>query len=131
ARFRWHGGNHTGPLSPYFAEAVDGRGKGLDKTFRAADFPPALAALKTIAYRNVFTAAGLPWLGAREFRKPSRSFWRAICTGPNPTITLARIIWFMLVGKLFNRFLWGRRFVQMTTALRRHWRNRKSPALRP
>ena len=131
ARFRWHGGNHTGPLSPYFADAVDGRVKVLDKAFRAADFPPALAALIPIAYRNVYTAAGLRWLGAREFRKASRSFWRAICTGPNPTITLARIIWFMLVGKLFNRFLWGRRFVQMTTALRRHWRNRKSPALRP
>src|SRR5262249_48349705 len=126
AQFRRHGGNLTSPLSRYFADTLNGRVKILDKAFSSADLLPVIVAMKPIAYRNMYIGIGFRWLHAREFRKAGRFFWRAMCVGGNPAVTLAHVIWFLLTWGFFSRFTWGRRFVKEIADLRRRWRNQRS-----
>ena len=131
AKFRLHDGNITGSSSPLFAEHLDGRQWVLDKAFAAEELMPSIAAVRPIAYRNVYTEAGFCWLAAGRLPNALHSFGRALRTEANPFVTLARIVWFVLVWKFFNRFSWGRRFVETTADLRRQWRLRKGIRNRP
>jgi hypothetical protein len=122
AQARYHDGNTTGPRSPLFADALDGRAKVLDKFFRGASLPLYILAMKSIAYRNVHTAACKRWLLVGEFRKASRSLGRAFRSGANPVWVLVRIACFAVRCTLLDRFAWGRRLVRTMAEFRRGWR---------
>lgn len=94
AQARHHEGNTTGPGSPLFIEAIDGRRKVLDKFFTDASLPISIVAMKPIAYRNLHTEACIRWVRIGKIGKASRSLWQALRSGAEPTWVLVRIAQF-------------------------------------
>src|SRR5262249_52459656 len=70
ARIRWHDDTLTGPASPRLAEVLGARSQPLDKLFREPDLPPAVRAMRAVAYANVDLFRGQRWLQAG---KPGRA----------------------------------------------------------
>jgi glycosyltransferase involved in cell wall biosynthesis len=123
-RFRLHETNLTGPDSFHFAESLENRRRVLDKIFAEPNLPSAAIALRPVAYRNVYTTAGLQWLHKRHFRDAVSLFALAFRAGGNPIVTATRIVWFVLNWELFSRYGWSRRFATEVANLRRRWRDR-------
>jgi glycosyltransferase involved in cell wall biosynthesis len=122
ARFRWHSGNITGRDSALFRQTLEGRSAVLDKLFRDPALPPAVRAMRAVAYRNVHVGVGLRWLGERAYRRALRAFGRALGCGANPLDTALRIAWFTLAWEVLPRFAWGRRLNEWQSDVRRRWR---------
>ena len=94
----------------------------LDKLFGDPALPPAVLAMRAVAYRNVHVGVGLRWLGARAYRNALRAFGRALRCGANPLETSVHIAWFVVSWEILERFAWGRRLVAWQSAARRRRR---------
>ena len=119
AHIRWHDGNLTGLRSSSLRSVLESRSAVLDKAFARADLTPAEQAMKPIAYRNVYTFAGLRWLDAGKRPEARAAFRQALRAGGDPGLTCLRILWAILRAKILSRFSWGRRSMQLLADLRR------------
>ncbi len=108
AHVRSHEGSATGKTSLSFAAFLKERNKVLDKFFARSDLPPRIAAMRNIAYRNLYIFIGNMWIGARRPRRALGSFVRAFSVGGNPIATAARIAWFGVVVRLISQTSLGR-----------------------
>jgi glycosyltransferase involved in cell wall biosynthesis len=115
---RGHEGSTTGAHSQSFAAFLGLRGKVLDKFFARADLAPEIAAMKTMAYRNLYVFEGNMWIGAGKWGLAFRAFTRAVRTGGAPLDTLARILWFGLGARVLGRTSAGRHLMQWDSARR-------------
>jgi hypothetical protein len=127
ARIRLHDANMTRRNSPTFSAITEGRTHILDKVFATADLPPAIHAMKPIAYRNAYIFMGFRWLDTGRLRAAPREFGRAVRVGGTPLGTVARIAW-MLGRSFLPRFALGRWALRVAQPLRRRWRHGKQPA---
>jgi Glycosyltransferases involved in cell wall biogenesis len=126
ARFRYHDGNTTGTHSPFFLEHLSGRRRALDKIFNQPKLPSDILTMKPVAYRNLYLWVGRCWLELQEYKRALHSFWCAVRVGGNPPLTLAEIVWVVLVTKFFWRYTWGRRFAEGMAILRRRFREMRT-----
>lgn len=115
---RGHDGSMTGAQSESFAAFLGLRGKVLDKFFARDDLAPEIAAMKTIAYRNLYVFEGNMWIGAGNRARAVRAFTRALRTGGVSVDTVARIAWFGVGVRALGRFRAGRRVMQWDSARR-------------
>jgi glycosyltransferase involved in cell wall biosynthesis len=121
-RIRWHDRNFTGPSSPHFALVLNARTAPLDKLFSDPDLPPAVRAMKSAAYTNVYLFRGLRWLQKRGFKRAGREFAFALRTSEQPLTTGIRIAWFALAVPVLTQTASGRRAVGALAALRQRRR---------
>jgi glycosyltransferase involved in cell wall biosynthesis len=112
AYVRGHDGEITGKTGPSFAAFLDSRHKVLDKFFSRDDLPPHIAAMRPVAYRNLYVFVGNMWVGAGNWSQALPAFVRAIRAGGNPVTTAARIAWFSLAVRLLSRSARGRAFLR-------------------
>ncbi len=122
ALIRSHDSNTTNVQSESFAAFLGLRVRVLDKFFARTDLVPEIAALKTMAYRNLFVFEGNLWLGAGNRRRAFRAFARALRRGGAPGATLTRILWFTVATRLLSKTQAGRRLMQWNST--RRLRNR-------
>ena len=124
ARFRVHEGNTTHRTLAAFADYLEGRPRVLDKLFSRPDLPPAVQAMRPMAYERLYMGVGLCWLQTRQMRKALRSFGKAIRLSGNPVVSPVRIIWHTLVWEVLSKYSWGRRLVEWQAGLFTQWRSR-------
>jgi glycosyltransferase involved in cell wall biosynthesis len=115
---RGHDGSTTNAQSQSFAAFLSLRGKVLDKFFARDDLAPEIAAMKTIAYRNLYVFEGNMWIGAGNWGRAFGAFARAVRRGGAPLNTLARIVWFSVAARALNTTQPGRRLMQWDSARR-------------
>jgi glycosyltransferase involved in cell wall biosynthesis len=115
---RGHDGSTTGAQSESFAAFLGLRRKVLDKFFARGDLAPEVAAMKTMAYRNLYVFEGNMWFGAGNRDRALRAFARAVRTGGAPGATLARIFWFTLATRILSKTQAGRHLMQWDSARR-------------
>jgi len=123
-RFRWHEGNLTGAASPLFAAVLETRTRPLDKLFARPSLPPAVVAMKSTAYENVYVFCCIRWTHVRNFGAAWREIKRALRIAENPAETIVRIAWFIFVDEVLARSRLGRRLAGGLTAARRRVRGR-------
>jgi glycosyltransferase involved in cell wall biosynthesis len=121
AEVRWHDDSLTGLMSPQLAAVLDARTVPLDKLFRDPDLPPAVRAMQSIAYTNVYLHRGRRWLQARHLRRAGREFGLALRTSNEPWATVIRIVWLAAVAPALQCYSLGRRLLSWL-AERRHER---------
>lgn len=119
AEFRVHPGRTTGGASSRFVTLTLDRVRVLNKLFARSDLPLEAAAIKRVAYRNVYIDVGLRWLSVRNWRETLRYFGKATRVYPDRGITLLRIIYLILVYNLLSKWTWGTRLVHGLAAWRR------------
>lgn len=127
ARIRWHEGNLTGPGSPRFAEVLDARSGPLDKLFRDPALPPAVRAMRSLAYANVDLFRGQRWLQAGKPGRALRSLGSAVRTSDHRVTMLARVVWFTVARPVLGRWGPGRRAMDALADVRRWRRITPSP----
>ncbi len=121
AHYRWHDGNLTGPRSARFESVLQTRTAPLDKFFAQADLPAPIAAMRPVAYENVYLFRGQRWLDAGAFRRAGREFDAALRISQTRPRTVLRIVWFAFVTRQFGRTRWGAALIARLTHLRRRW----------
>jgi len=112
ALVRDHDQRTTGGRKPAYAAFLGSRHKVLDKFFSRTDLPPHVAAMKTVAYRNVYVYGGVVSLESGDWRGAFPFFLRAVRRGGNPAATVARILWFTLGAPILERTAAGRNFLR-------------------
>jgi glycosyltransferase involved in cell wall biosynthesis len=117
---RGHDAGTTNAQSQSFAPFLGLRGQVLDKFFARDDLAPEIAAMKTIAYRNLYVFEGNMWIGAGNWRRALEAFWRALRANGGSAGTLARIVWFSLAARALARPATGQRLMQWDSARRLH-----------
>lgn len=106
-RIREHDDSVTGRRQrPAFLEA---RTAPLDKLFRDAALPPAVAAMKPVAYAKVHIFRARILLLAGEFAAASHEFARALRVSGRPISTALAIAWWTGPFLILDRSLAGRR----------------------
>jgi len=125
AHVRWHDDNLTGLRSARFADVLDTRTAPLDRLFSDPDLPPAVRAMKSIAYTNVYLFRGQRWLLAGDVNKALREFRLAIHVSNQRLLTATRAIWLALIVPRLRRSTLGRRAVNAQAAWRRRRRESK------
>lgn len=125
AHVRWHDDNLTGAHSARFADVLDTRTVPLDRLFSDPDLPPAVRAMKSIAYTNVYLFRGQRWLLAGDVNKAWHEFRLAIHVSDQRLLTATRAMWFALIVPRLKRTTLGRRAVRGQAAWRRRRRESK------
>jgi glycosyltransferase involved in cell wall biosynthesis len=115
---RSHDGNTTNVQSESFTAFLGQRVRVLDKFFARADLGPEVAAMKAMAYRNLYVFEGNMWFGAGNRGRALRAFARAVRKGGAPGATIARIFWFTLATRILNKTSAGRHLMQWDSARR-------------
>jgi glycosyltransferase involved in cell wall biosynthesis len=115
---RAHDSSTTNARSQSFAAFLGLRRKVLDKFFARADLAPEIAAMKTVAYRNLYVFEGNMWTGAGNPSRAFRAFAQAVRTGGAPFDTIARILWFSVATRVLGKTAAGRRLMQWDSARR-------------
>jgi glycosyltransferase involved in cell wall biosynthesis len=118
AHVRRHEGSATSAQVPSFAAFLGARRKVLDKFFSRGDLSPRIAAMRSVAYRNLYIYEGNIWVAFREWKRAMRAFGGAVRAGGNPAGTAARIAWFNLVHPILGRTAAGRDFLLWESNLR-------------
>jgi glycosyltransferase involved in cell wall biosynthesis len=118
AHVRRHEGNVTSAQVQSFAAFLGSRRKVLDKFFSRGDLSPRIAAMRSVAYRNLYIYEGNIWVAFRERKQALRAFGRAARAGANPAGTAARIAWFNLAYPILGRTAAGRDFLRWESNLR-------------
>jgi len=129
ARIRLHDENFTGLSSPRFAEVLNARTVPLDKLFTDPELPPAIRAMKSAAYTNVYLFRGQRWLQKRAFKRAGREFGLALRASEQPLTTGVRIAWFALALPVLKQTALGRRAVGALAALRQRRRARRESTI--
>ncbi len=129
ARFRVHGGNTTHKSLAAFADYLEGRSRVLDKFFGQSELPPAVRAMRPMAYERVYMGVGLCWLQIRQVRKALSSFGKAVRLSDNPVVSPGRIVWQALVWEVLSKYAWGRRLVEWQAGIISQWRQRSRSRL--
>ena len=119
AHYRWHDGNLTGIGSPDFGAVLAARTRPLDKLFAEPDLPPAVLALRSSAYANVYLFRGARWLQAGERRRALRELCRSVTASDARLAAILRIPWRIVGVPLLERFPLGRRIADLPSRLRR------------
>lgn len=115
-----HDGNATSLLGATSLAAVFGsRRRVLDKFFSRADLSPRIAAMKSVAYRNLHIYEGNIWMALGEWKRALRAFGSAVRSGANPAGTVARIAWFNVAHPILGRSAAGRDFLRWVSNVRR------------
>jgi GT2 family glycosyltransferase len=127
ARIRWHDGNLTGPGSPRLAEVLVGRSSPLDKLFRDPDLPPAVRAMRSVAYANIDLFRGQRWLQAGKPGRAVRSLGSAVRTSDHRVTMLTRVVWFTVARPVLGRWATGRRAMDALADVRRRRRTTPGP----
>jgi glycosyltransferase involved in cell wall biosynthesis len=109
ARIRWHPQNLTGLQSARLADVLAARRIPLDKVFALPDLPPAVAAMRSVAYANVHLFCGLRWWTVGDRRAARREFRQVIRLSDRPTLAACRIAWRTVVLPWMARTRVGRR----------------------
>ncbi len=122
AYVRWHEGNFTGFGSPHFAEVLNTRTAPLDKLFDAPNLPPAVRALRSAAYTNVYLFRGQRWLHAQDFARARDEFRLALRVSDQRLTTALRIVWLATIVRVLRRSALGRSAVNALAHLRRRLR---------
>jgi hypothetical protein len=102
----------TGPRSAGFEAVIQTRTAPLDKFFAQADLPAAIAAMRPVAYENVYLFRGQRWLNAGASR-------RALRVSETRPRTALRIVWFAIVVRQFGRTRPGAALIARLARLRR------------
>jgi hypothetical protein len=99
ACYRTHGENYSGAASAQFAAYQERRVQVLDKFFAGPMLPSRAAAMKPLAYRNLYTVIGLQWAGAGRWKPALTCFIKAFRAHPSPAV-LGRIAFNLLLHLL-------------------------------
>ena len=126
ALFRLHPDNITHPSSAAFRESIEGRAAVLDKYFERNDLSAAEVAVRPIAYRNVYLAAGLRWFAQRRYLESLRNFARAVRVSRRPLPTSALIASRLFTQEVLTRFALGRSVATWQSSWRRRRRARRT-----
>lgn len=122
AHYRVHAGNISGRASARFCQLNDDRIRVLDKLFLDPSLPPAVAAMRPIAYRDVYTDVGLRWLGAGGWGQAFHWFAKAASIAPSAARAWVRSMALVVVAYLRN-WRWGNRLVDLAVGCRRRLRH--------
>lgn len=115
-RIRWHDGNFTSLSAPHFREVLRQRTKPLDKLFSDPDLPPAIRAMKSIAYANVHQYRALRFYAAGDLKSAAREYLRAVRVSDRPLVSAIRIPWHATFP-LMMRYALGRRLINLVSML--------------
>lgn len=124
ALIRRHPGGITWEGADTFDARLRAREGVLDELFASADLRPSALAMRPIAYRNLYTAAGMQLLGAGRWRDAAAELWRAVRAGRSRAAALAHVLW-----TAFGWFGVGRVRPAAALALRATARLRRSAAI--
>lgn len=124
ALYRFHAQNLTRTNSDRMERLMQDRVRVLDKFFSSGDIPPSVAAIKPIAYRNVYLDWAIRYLERRQWKNAWQAFERAVALSPSRLTFVPRA--FAIAGYylVLSKTRWGVWLVDQVSA-----RNRKRPAV--
>jgi len=103
-RVRRHESNSIRLTSSAFDTRLAARERVLDVVFSAEDLPPAAAALRPVAYRNLHIGAALQLSGLGRRADARQELARAFAAGGSPLATAGRVGWSFLLWRGIGRF---------------------------